>query len=100
MHLKLHDAYVKAAPLINAVRVPSGDGFNAIKQLYGRMEMVQHDGVHATAAGTYMAACMFCAVLLGIDPLTLKTMESVNEKLAGFIRSIAHDIVFAQKEEA
>ena len=100
MHLKLCEVYAKAAPLLDAVRVPSGEGFNAMTKAHGRLEMVQHDGVHATRAGTYMAACLFCAKLLGLDPLSLKTIEAVDEKLAAIIRAIAHGIAFEQKEEA
>ena len=60
---------------------------------HGRYEMVQHDGVHATPAGTYLAACLHCGVLLGLDPLNLKTMESVPEKVAAVIRQVAHDVI-------
>lgn len=99
MYQKLHDAYVKAASMIGAKRVPSGDGFYAMTKKHGRMEMVQHDGVHATAAGTYMAACMQCAVLLNLDPLKLKTIESVDESLAAIIRQVAHDVIFENETE-
>jgi len=100
MYQKLHDAYVKAAPMIDAKRIPSGDGFFAMNKKHGRHEMVQHDGVHATAAGTYMAACLHCAVLLGLDPLQLKTMESVDESLAAIIRQVAHDVIYENEAES
>lgn len=93
MYQKLREVYIRALPLLNAKRIPSGDGFYTMVKKYGRFEMVQHDGVHATAAGTYLAACLHCAVLLGLDPLTLKTMESVTEKEAAIIRQVAHDVI-------
>lgn len=93
MYEKLRDTYCKALPLLNAKRIPSGDGFYTMVTKHGRYEMVQHDGVHATPAGTYLAACLHCAVLLGLDPLNLKTMESVPEKVAAVIRQVAHDVI-------
>ena len=100
MYAVVRDAYHQAAPMLNAAIVPSGDGFAAMTHSHGRMEMVQHDGVHATAAGTYMAACLFCAVLLHLDPLTLKTMECVEESLAALIRQTAHDVMEEVKQHA
>lgn len=100
MYQALRDGYVKAASLLPARLVPSGDGFFAMTKQHGRMEMVQHDGVHATPAGTYMAACLHCAVLLHLDPLTLKTMESVDEPLAALIRQIAHDVIKEAEAES
>jgi len=99
MHQKLQSSYRKAAPMLHATLVPSGEGFYLMKQRFGRVEMVQHDGVHASAAGTYLAACMFCAVLLGLDPLTLKTMETVDEPLGATIRQITYEVAAMQKEE-
>jgi len=99
MHQKLRDAYAKAASMLSAQRIPSGDGFAEMSKRYNRMELVQHDGVHATPAGTYLAACLHCAALLGLDPLTLKTMESVDENLAAIIRQVAHDVIITLKEE-
>ena len=99
MHQTLKNAYLKAVPLLNARCVPSGDGFAAMRPYNQHFEMVQHDGVHATPAGTYMAACLFCAVLLGLDPLQLKTMESVDEQCAVIIRRTAHDVIIVMQEE-
>lgn len=99
MYQVLKNACIKAAPLLDARRVPSGDGFAAMRPYHGRIEMVQHDGVHATAAGTYMAACLHCAVLLGLDPLKLKTMETVDEEFAAVIRRTARDVLLAMQEE-
>ncbi|MBR6788151.1 MAG: DUF4886 domain-containing protein [Clostridia bacterium] len=98
MHEKLKQAYLKAASLIEAKLIPSGDGFAHMAHQYNRYELVQHDGVHATAAGTYLAACLLCAVLLGLNPLHLKTMESVDENLAAIIRQIAHDTLNTPNE--
>jgi len=99
MHQKIKDAYLKALPLLDAVLIPSGDGFAEMTHRHGREEIVIHDGVHAAPAGTYLAACLHCAALLQLDPLTLKTMESVDEPLAAMIRQVAHDVTFPAPAE-
>ena len=99
MHIRLHDAYVKAAALLSAKRIPSGEGFYAMTKSFNRQEMIQHDGIHPSPAGTYLAACLHCAVLLDLDPLSLKAMESVEDNLAAVIRRIAHEVMAAFKEE-
>ncbi len=68
----LTDAYTGIAKESGAVLVPVGVAWEAYRKHYDTPELHDKDQSHPSAAGTYLAACVFFAVLFGESPVGLE----------------------------
>lgn len=73
----LKQTYARAAQ--NGTLVPVGDAFRLAKETCPGIELYNADCYHPSEAGTYLAACVFVAVLCGIRPMTLSDIPEVAE---------------------
>ena len=73
----LKQTYARAAQ--NGTLVPVGDAFRLAKETCPGIELYNADCYHPSPAGTYLAACVFVAVLCGIRPMTLSDIPEVAE---------------------
>lgn len=65
----LKQTYARAAK--NGTLVPVGDAFRLAKETCPEIELYNADCYHPSPAGTYLAACVFVAVLTGEEPCSL-----------------------------
>jgi hypothetical protein len=64
----LREAYAAAATAAGGLLAPVGDAWEATLAAHPELVLHASDGSHPTSAGTYLAACVFLAVLTGRDP--------------------------------
>jgi hypothetical protein len=66
------DAYTGIARELGATVVPVGRAWEAFLRKHDRPILHDRDGSHPTPAGSYLAACVFLAVLFGDNPIGIK----------------------------
>lgn len=79
---------------------PVGEAWRAWYKKYPTKPLHCPDLSHANNRGTYMAACVFYAVLTGDSPVGLPTLGGVDRKTAGDIQKIAAATVAKFSPEA
>jgi len=68
---ELNRVYYKVAASLKARVVPVGPAWARVRRERPKLKLFAHDGSHPTQAGTYLAACVFYAVLTGRSPVGL-----------------------------
>jgi hypothetical protein len=63
------EAYDSIGRELGATVVPVGTAWQAFLSKHSRPDLHDRDGSHPTLAGTYLAACVFLAVLSGASPV-------------------------------
>lgn len=112
MQEKLQSSYRQAAQENHALLAPVGDAFRRCYELYPDLATISGDQYHPSPCGTYLAACVFFAVLSGQSPLCLPVPldmdvswfekkfqvtipHTIAEKDGAILRQIAHDVTLA-----
>ncbi len=67
----LDEAAAEIARETGALVVPVGAAWRRVRETRGAPELFDRDGSHPTAAGSYLAACVFYAALFGQSPAGL-----------------------------
>jgi len=67
----LNTAHSKIADELGATLIPVGPAWQALSQQRPDLNLYMEDGGHPSPAGSYLAACLFYATLLGKSPLGL-----------------------------
>lgn len=81
--------YSGIAQELNVPVAPVGDAwFNAVTQ-DPQLQLWQEDGSHPTAQGTYLAACVFYAVIFNESPQGLSYMGNISAEIATQLQTIA-----------
>ena len=92
MYTQLKSTYARCAKDNGGTLAPVGDGFRAVKAQNPQIELYDADCYHPSEAGTYLAACVFCAVLGRLDVEKLPDIPqlegAVCEKLRRAVRSV------------
>jgi hypothetical protein len=70
-------AYMQIACELKAIVVPVGSAWQSVQKMDWGVELYSQDGSHPSAAGTYLAACVFYATLTGKSP------EGLSHVLSG-----------------
>ncbi len=108
MQERLQSACRQAAQENHALVAPVGDAFRRCYELYPALALLSDDHYHPTPCGTYLAACVFFAVLSRQSPLCLPVPldmdvswfekkfqtvipHTIPEGDAAVLRQIAHD---------
>jgi hypothetical protein len=52
----------------NLVLVPVGPAWQLIKSTYPDIQLYANDGIHPSAAGVYLSACVFYSAISGLSP--------------------------------
>lgn len=79
---------------------PVGEAFAACRRQHPDIELFHGDGSHPSAAGTYLAACIFYRVLYNADPRGLpaklsaagKTVANLPKPQAQALQAVAWEI--------
>ena len=89
----LDQAFMQAAQEIHARLVPVSKAWHGILQSEPDMELYETDGEHASPSGSYLAACVFYAVIQGASPVGLPNNICVNgDELANISKDYANKI--------
>jgi hypothetical protein len=77
----LSEAYGTIARELGALLAPVGSAWQRAQQLDPALLLHHADGRHANPAGSYLAACVFFAVLLGVSPVGLPGCIAIQGKM-------------------
>ena len=91
--LILDKAFLQVAQEIHARAVPVSRAWQRVLQSEPGIELYDTDGEHASPSGSYLAACVFYAIIQGTSPVDLPCRISVNgEVLADISEDYANSI--------
>lgn len=90
---QLADAYRAAGGANDAMVVPAGLAFAAVRAAHPRLALHLEDKAHPSLAGTYLAACTVYATLFGRSPEGLDARAGLDAPTAHLLHSIAVDTV-------
>ena len=77
---ELNDAYTSIAKELGAMLAPVGTAWQRVRELDPGVELHHSDGRHANPAGSYLAACVFYAVILKASPVGLPASFEIQSK--------------------
>ncbi len=92
MQKRLNDAYTQMALENQGVLVPVGEVWQKVRAQHPSLDLY-NDEVHPNPAGTYLAACVFYAVIYGDDPVGLPHPFQINPFIARSMQKSANDAV-------
>ena len=81
--------------------VPVGIAWQRAQQLHPQIALYLPDGSHPTAAGAFLAACVFCAALCGVNPVGRPAPPTLglDDAAARLLQSIAAETVWRAGQE-
>jgi hypothetical protein len=86
------DAYTQIGGALDAILVPVGVAWEKLLKEHAHPELHDADGSHPTLAGSYLAACVFHAVLFKQRPhATNRTLTALNPADQGRLQKVAWD---------
>lgn len=91
-------AYDECAALVGARVAPVGEAWRLARTLDPGIVLHAGDGSHPNLSGSYLAACVFHAVLLGESPVGLSYTAGLDQRDALFLQQVADVIVFCGVE--
>lgn len=92
MQYEIDMGYLGIAQELNVPIAPVGDAwFNAMTQ-YPQLQLWQEDGSHPTEQGTYLAACVFYAVIFKESPQGLSYTGNIPAETANQLQTIAAQV--------
>ncbi|MHC4972813.1 MAG: SGNH/GDSL hydrolase family protein [Planctomycetota bacterium] len=94
---ELNRVYYKVAEAVKGTVVPVGPAWARVRRERPRLKLFAYDGSHPTRAGTYLAACVFYAVLTGRSPVGLpgkvvyrnRTLVELKPAVANYLQKAA-----------
>ena len=89
MQFQIDIGYLEIAQELSAPVVPVGYAWLLANGQNSTLDMWQADGSHPTAQGTYLAACVFYAVIFRQSPEGLSYLSGQSKDVAVFLQKIA-----------
>jgi hypothetical protein len=77
---------------------PVGTAWAVARERRPGVDLWHHDGQHPSKRGTYLAACVFYAVLTGRDPTGNSFTAGLDPAEARFFQHVARDVVFSRRQ--
>ena len=93
MQRQINYGYMEIAQELNAPIAPVGLAWSIAVKEHPELELWQGDGSHPTEQGTYLAACVFYAVIFHESPDGLTYRASLSRENAKIIQSVASHTV-------
>ena len=78
---------------IGADVVPVGIAWHAVRNEHPDIALYDADGSHPTPTGSYLAACVFYAMVTGRDPAWSRFTAGLTRAEARFLQEVAVDVV-------
>jgi hypothetical protein len=76
------------------VLAPVGEAWSEVRHTHPEIELYSNDGSHPSPQGTYLAACVFYAVLLGKTPAGADTL-GIDRDQARHLQQVAEAVVLS-----
>jgi len=95
MQLGLDDGYLATARELAVAVAPVGAAWSVVRRAGPGIELWQSDGSHPTVAGTYLAACVFYAVLFRSSPEGLALPDGVSASDGALLQRVAATTVLS-----
>jgi hypothetical protein len=93
MQSAIEAGYLEVAGKMGAMVAPVGTAWQRALEEHPELELWQRDGSHPSREGTYLAACVFHATLLGESPEGVGYLGGLPEETARFLQSVAAETV-------
>jgi hypothetical protein len=93
MQEELRLGYLGIANELGIEVAPVGEAWKNSVENRPALELWASDGIHPSPAGTYLAACVFYAVIYNKSPEGLKYKANLQDDDAGFLQRIAAETV-------
>ena len=93
MQAGIEARYLEVAGEIGAMVAPAGVAWQRALEGDPQLELWQRDGIHPSPEGTYLAACVFYATLLGQSPEGASYLAGLPEETARFLQAVAAETV-------
>jgi hypothetical protein len=98
MQLRLAEGYSELGAELSAPVAPVGLAWAEALQRQPALDLWDGDGEHPNAAGSYLAACVFYAMLSGRNPSRSEFMAGLEPAEARFFQDVAWDVTSANRE--
>lgn len=92
-------AYCENAYATNSYVAPVGEAWKSALSTNPEIILHSADQSHPSYDGSYLAACVFYAILWNESPIGIYHNNQIDENKATFLQSIAHDVVFSNLEK-
>ena len=92
MHARLAWGYTYLARDLSAALAPVGLAWAEARGRRPEVDLWAGDGRHASLAGSYLAACVFYAMLSGRDPSASHFTAGLDEADARFLKDVAAEV--------
>ena len=89
----INNGYHELGQQLPAVMAPVGYAWQTLQRQNPRLNLWQEDGSHPNDAGTYLAACVFYAVLFHQSPEGLSFQGNLSNETAQLLQKTAADTV-------
>jgi hypothetical protein len=93
MQLQVNQGYMTIAHELFVPVAPVGYAWLTVHRQNPGLGLWQEDGSHPTEAGTYLAACVFYALIYNQSPLKLAYRGNLPVETARYLQSVAADTV-------
>jgi hypothetical protein len=97
MQRRLVEGYSELGAELSAPVAPVGLAWKEALQREPGLDLWDGDGEHPNTAGSYLAACVFYAMLSGKDPSRSAFTGGLEPAKARFLRGVAWDVVSATR---
>jgi hypothetical protein len=97
MQLQINAGYLGIARELNATLAPVGVAWLDAWRENPEVKLWQADGSHPSPQGTYLAACVFYAVIFEESPEGLSYKSDLSKEEAGWLQTIAAETVLKDK---
>jgi hypothetical protein len=99
MQFQIDQGYLGIAQELNAPVAPVGAAWLTAHQQYPQLNLWQDDGSHPSEAGTYLAACVFYAVIFHQTPAGLSYVAGLPKDTAEQLQAVAADTVLNDPQQ-
>ena len=93
MQGRLEDGHDRLGARLGMDVVPVGNAWYGIRKLRSELDLYHDDGRHPNRAGSYVAACVFYAELIGRDPTLSRFNAGLDPDDARFLQETAYSAV-------
>ena len=90
----IRQAYKNVASEIGVKVSNVGEAFTAVYSDHSEIGLYNSDGRHPSYEGSYLAACVHVATILGCDPRTSTYIGDLSGDVAELLQNVAYEIVF------
>ena len=99
MQFQINQGYLGMAQELNVPVAPVGVAWTTVRGAYPQLTLWQDDGSHPTMTGTYLAACVFYAVIFRQSPAGLNYTAGLPNETAQSLQTIAGQTVLQNPGE-